>query len=333
MGYKRTPAYNRKLSHLEVLMKEYHDFIGIDIGKFSFFVFQEGGKAPQEYQNNVEGITQFITDYEAILLHALCVLETTGGYELELLYCLCEQNFKTHRADTRKVKNFIRSYGNAAKTDALDAKALAHYGKERADSLELFKPQSEQAIILFQFVQRRKDLKIMLVAEKNRAKSPSTRMIRQSCETVIEMLCKQIEEITTQIKEIIAKDPLLKAKQKLLKSIPGIGDIVSFELLVLLPELGQMSRRKIASLSGLAPKANDSGRFQGYRRTGHGREGIKPILFLAAMAARNSKSVLKDFYEKLIAKGKKKMVALTALMRKIIVIANAKLRDFAAATT
>ena len=202
------------------------------------------------------------------------------------------------------------------------------YGKERANSLALFTPPPPQMVELFHLVQRRNDLTKMLVAEKNRSQSPSSKAIRQSCNIVIRMFEKQIELIKKQIKVIIDSDPTLKAKQKVLKSIPGIGDIISSELLVLLPELGgKLSRKKIASLVGLAPMANDSGKRRGYRKTGHGRSGIKPLLFLAAMATRNSNSSLKDFYEKPIAKGKKKMVALTALMRKIIVIANARLRD------
>ncbi len=120
-------------------------------------------------------------------------------------------------------------------------------------------------------------------------------------------------------------------KLEILKSIPGIGDIVAFEMLILLPELGTLTRRKIAALAGLAPINRDSGKQIGYRRTGFGRAGIKPSLFMAAMAARNSNSYLKIFYQNLIAKSKKKMVALTALMRKILVIANAKLKSLALA--
>lgn len=307
-------------------MIAYHNFIGIDIGKFSFVVASHEAKMTNEYENSVVGITQFLEEYQDRLSNSLCVLETTGGYELELLYSLIASHYAVHRADARKVKHFIRSFGNIAKTDALDAKALALYAKERGSSLKLFQPQSKHAIDLFQLVQRRKDLKQMLVAEKNRLKTPNTQLIRKSYEIVIDTINKQIETVTEQIKQLLALDPILKAKQTLLKTIPGIGEIVAFELLVLLPELGQLSRRKIASLAGVAPKANDSGKFQGYRRTGHGRSGVKPILFMAAMAARNSNSPLKEFYERLTAKGKKKMVALTALMRKILVIANAKLK-------
>lgn len=308
-------------------MTAYHNFIGIDIGKFNFVVALHEIKTIHEYENSAAGISQFIEEHQVHLSDSLCVLEATGGYELKLLYTLVENNYAVHRADARKVKNFIRSFGNKAKTDKLDAKALVNYAKERSAQLELFCPQSKQSIELFQLVQRRGDLKQMLIAEKNRLASPNGNFIRNSCEIMIDILTQQIKEISEQIKQIISLDSLLAAKHALLKTIPGIGDIVAFELLILLPELGQLDRRKIASLVGLAPKANDSGRFQGYRRTGYGRANIKPILFMAAMAARNSRSSLKEFYEKLIAKGKKKKVALTALMRKILVIANAKLKS------
>ncbi len=257
-------------------------------------------------------------------------METTGGYELELIYFLLHNEYKVHRADTRKVKSFIRSFGSSAKTDALDAKALALYGYERGDKLSLFELQSVDAIELFQLVQRRKDLKGSLVAEKNRLKAPTGNLIKNSIAAMINVLTEQLQVITDKIQAMISSNKELNDKCNMLKTIPGIGDIIAFELLILLPELGILCRRTISSLAGLAPRANDSGKFSGYRRTGYGRGGVKPMLFLAAMAARNSKTPLKEFYEKLIAKGKKKMVALTALMRKIIVIANARLKSFAA---
>jgi transposase len=309
------------------MMTIYDNFVGIDIGKFTFVVSIYGAKTTAEYDNSSAGIALFIKDNQAILPNSLCVAETTGGYELELVYSLVASGYKVCRADTRKVKNFIRSYGNSAKTDALDAQALAKYAKERAEQLQLFTLKSQTDIELFQLVQRRNDLKIMLIAEKNRIQGPANNMIRDTIATVISVLAAQIQSITDKINYLIDANPALKKKKTILKSVPGIGDIVAFELIILLPELGKLCRRKIASLAGLAPRANESGTFTGYRRTGHGRNGIKPILFLAAMAARNSKTYLKEFYEKLIAKGKKKMVALTALMRKILVIANAKLKS------
>jgi transposase len=165
------------------------------------------------------------------------------------------KKYVVHRANTRKVKSFICSHGNNAKTDKLDAKALARYGFERYQFLEVYIPPAPNLFDLYQLAGRRRDLKQILVAEKNRLQAT------------------------------------------------------------------------YASLAGVAPRANESGKYKGYRSVAKGRGIIKPILFLAAMSARRSNSDLKIFYETLIAKGKKKMVALTALMRKLIVRANAKLRD------
>jgi transposase len=309
-------------------MTSYQNFFGIDIGKFTFVVSLHGKKTTHDYENTPQGIAQFMKEHQAVLPYSLCVAETTGGYELPLLHSLIERGYAVHRADTRKVKNFIRSFGHAAKTDALDAKALALYAYERWEKLDLFHPLTSQATLLSRLVQRRMDLKHMLVAEKNRLKGPSSEGVQDSIRDVITMLSTHLDTITQQIQEMIKASPLLMDKLKILKTIPGIGDVIASELLVLFPELGTLCRKKIAALAGLAPRCNDSGRFCGYRKTGKGRNGIKPLLFLAAMAARNSNSFLKAFYEKLIAAGKRKMVALTALMRKILVIANAKLKPF-----
>jgi transposase len=312
-------------------MSHYQNFIGIDIGKFNFVATLHGTKKIHEYENTHAGIKDFLKDFKRELPNALLVLETTGGYEMRLLLTLCDKKYKVHRANTRKVKSFIRSYGNTAKTDALDAKALALYGFERQEYLDLFKPLSENSFDLYELVQRRKDLTQMLVAEKNRAKAPKvSHIVKGSYEVMIKALGEQISQITKQIKGLIASDPILLARQNELITIPGIGEITALTLLALMPELGTLTRRQVASLAGLAPRANDSGKFRGYRHTAHGRDLIKPALFLAAMAARSSHSHLKTFYENLIKRGKKKMVALTALMRKIIVIANAKLNPLTA---
>lgn len=307
-------------------MKEYTSFIGIDIGKNAFVVNRHGQKSTQEYVNDPTGFTQFMDDFDIELEGTFCVLETTGGYEMNLLFALHMKHIAVHRANTKNVKHFIRSHGQNAKTDALDAKALSLYGYERHARLALFEPVSERASALYELVQRRQDLRQMLVAEKNRLKAPKVNRAKKSIEMMLKALSKQIELITEEIDELIETDPVLQQKKKILKTIPGIGNLIANELLVLLPELGQLNRREIASLVGLAPIAKDSGKKKGYRQTGHGRAVVKPTLFLAAMAARNSHSPLKDFYEHLIYKGKKKMVALVALMRKIIVIANAKLK-------
>jgi transposase len=310
-------------------MTVYTNFIGLDIGKFNFVVANYGNKATKEYENNLSGINSFLKDYKGILPNSLCVLETTGGYEMRLLLALCNKGIAVHRANTLKIKNFIRSFGNRAKTDALDAQALAFYGYERGDRLTKFVPCSKKALDLYELVQRRQDLKQMLIAEKNRLQAPRADLIKRSCVAMIKIVTEQISSIDAEVNTLIENDNTLKAKKKVLMTIPGIGNIIANELLILMPELGKMNRREVASLAGLAPRANDSGKFVGYRHTAQGRNVVKPILFLAAMAARNSKSQLATFYLNLVARGKKKMVALVALMRKIIVIANARLKALA----
>lgn len=209
-------------------MTIYHNFIGIDIGKFTFVAASHGSKDTKEYSNDSTGIGAFIADYAKP--DSLYILETTGGHEMNLLYTLCAQNFAAVRANTRKVKNFIRSLGNDVKTDALDAKALARYGFERHDMLELFDAPSQKAIELFQLTQRRYDLRQMLVAEKNRSKTPQIEFIITSCETMIESISHEIKEITLSINTLIANDPTYAKKKEILKTVPGIGEIIANDL-------------------------------------------------------------------------------------------------------
>jgi transposase len=308
-------------------MKSYNNFIGIDIGKRNFVAAFYGQKTTKEYDNDAAGIAEFIKEKKEILSSGLCVLEATGGYEMHTLLHLCNEGFAVHRAHGRQVKSFIRSYGNEAKTDAVDARNLARYAQERSESLALFTPPSKQASQLYELAQRRSDLKQMLVAEKNRLQGPRVDCIKKNIEAMIETLKTSIKEISNEMNKLINEDEILKAKQAVLMTVPGIGPIIANDLLILLPELGNLNRREIASLVGVAPIAHDSGQLKGYRHTGHGRGGIKPMLFMAAMAARHSNSSLRTYYESLVGRGKKKMVALTALMRKIIVIANARLKE------
>ena len=309
-------------------MEKYHNFIGIDIGKHNFVVAQHGRKKePENYDNNSVGYAKFIKDYRTALKNGLCILETTGGLELPLLLTLCEKGFSVHRANTRRVKNFIRSLGNAAKTDKLDAKNLAFYGYERGDRLSLFEPPSKNAFELFELSERRNDLRQMLVAEKNRLQAPRTSHTQDSIRNVLTVLEAELAAVTNRINELVNADENLKMRKDVLTQIPGIGEIVGNQLIASIPELGTISNKQAASLVGLAPISNDSGNYSGYRSTRHGREGIKPMLFLAAMAARNSNTSFKTYYEHLINRGKKKMVALVALMRKILVVANSRIRD------
>lgn len=309
-------------------MSNYNTFIGIDIGKAEVVVGLHGSKTTQTFPNSIVGFKAFFKNYRKDLQTSLIVLETTGGYERLFLNALLDKQISVHRANTRHVKHFIRSWGQNGKSDALDAQALALYGFERHKTLTLFQKQDPLTLKLSALAQRRQDLTQMLVQEKNRLKSPQTNsLISESCKEMISALEKQLTSITKEIETIISSVPYYQTKKETLETIPGIGSVISSLLIAQLPELGQLNRRQIASLCGLAPYPCESGQKIGYRKTKGGRQQVRSTLFMAAMAARCSHSPLKAFYEKLIAKGKKKMVALTALMRKVIVIANAKLKE------
>lgn len=309
-------------------MPAYSHFIGIDIGKSEVVVATAAAKSTVTFPNTQNGFRKFLKSYNDLLKDALVILETTGGYERLFLYELTKLKIPVHRANTRHVKAFVRSYGVKGKSDAIDALQLARYGQERCQTLELYQWDSS-AETLRSFAERRLELTQILVAEKNRLQAPATSpLIRESCQKVIEILESAIKEVTQELDAEISKSRELTEKKEVLKTIPGIGETLSTLFVVLLPELGRLNRRQIASLAGVAPHPRESGTKQGYRRTFGGRPQVKQLLFMAAMTAGRSKSKVGEFYQKLVNTGKKKMVALVAVMRKIIVIANARIKDF-----
>lgn len=304
----------------------YQNFIGIDISKDTFAAASHLKKATDVFSNNRAGFESFMEKYKPFLLNALIVLETTGGYELEQIGYLQKANVAVHRANTRKVKNFIKSFGIFGKSDAIDAGYLAQYGVERHAKLELFKENPRK--MLQKLVERREDLKKMLVQEKNRLQSPAQKELSSSFKAIIEAINLQLKSIENDIEKYCIDHPHLQEKRKILETVPGIGKVVSAQLIALLPELGIIDRKKIASLAGLAPHPYESGKKIGYRATRGGRGNVKKVLFMAALTASRSTSALGDFYRRLVDAGKKKMVALVALMRKILVVANARVKEY-----
>ena len=304
----------------------YQNFIGIDISKDTFVAASHLSKVTNSYSNNKEGFEAFIKEYKPFLLNALIVLETTGGYELKQIEYLQEKQFAVHRANTRKVKHFIKSLGRLGKSDGIDAFGLSQYGYERSERLELFVPNPRKK--LEKLVERREDLKKMLVQEKNRLQSPDQTYLNKSFKKIIHVIESELKVIDREIENFFQANNDLQKKREVIETVSGIGKVISAQLVALLPELGKIDRKKIASLAGVAPHPYESGKKIGYRCTRGGRNNVKNILFMAALTACRSNSKLGDFYKKLISAGKKKMVALVALMRKILVIANARVKEY-----
>jgi transposase len=304
----------------------YQNFIGIDISKDTFAAAAHTSKDSHTFSNDQAGFKSFIKAYKPFLSQALIVLETTGGYELQQVRYLQEENLAVHRANTRKVKHFIKSFGILGKSDYIDAQGLAQYGAERHAKLEIFIENPRK--MLQKLVERREDLKKMLVQEKNRLQSPDQKELSKSFKAIISALNSQLKSIENDIEKYCKNHPDLEKKRKVLETVSGIGKTISAQLIALLPELGTIDRKKIASLAGLAPHPYESGKKIGYRSTRGGRDNVKKVLFMAALTASRSKSALGDFYNRLVSAGKKKMVALVALMRKILVVANARMKEY-----
>ncbi len=256
---------------------------------------------------------------------AIC--EATGGYEALLLKGLCDAQIPVHRADAVKVKNYIRSLGILGKTDTIDAHALADYAFERFERLALWQATEEERDKLQTLVLHRMDLVKLKGAENSRLKGPKSLPVKRLLIKHIQFIQRQIKQLDDQINTLIATHQTLKKSIKVITSIPGLGQVSAAGICALMPELGHMTRRQAAALAGLAPHPCESGNFRGKRRIKGGRTEVRRLLFMCALVAMRHHPTLREFYNKLILKGKRPIVALTALMRKLIVIINAKLRD------
>ncbi len=302
--------------------------LGFDVSKDTLTVFEVRSSSPSPkpcvLDNSAAAIRRFLKSPKRV---DLAVCEPTGGHEHVLLVELMAAGIACHRVDALKVKAFIRSFGTLAKTDALDAEALARYGRDRWDRLSLFLPPEADRKMLTDLVARREDLIAMKVAEQNRAKGPAGKVIRASCAAMLQTIIREIEAIEEETKALIDRSPQLRAAFREMQSLPGVGAITATALLAHMPELGTLQRRQAASLAGVAPHANDSGQFRGHRTMRGGRSEVRRLLFLAALAASRAKGPLREMYQRLVQNGKKPIVAIGALMRKIIVILNARLRD------
>ena len=301
-------------------------FVGCDVGKLAIVVFDTGAGQTRTIPNRKADLTRFARSLDDA---CFVVCEATGGYEARLLQAMLAAGRAAHRADARKVKAFIRSFGTLGKTDAIDARALARYGEERHRSLARWQEPDPIRLEIQELVLLRADLVRNRQAQRNRIAAPARHSATAlAClRGLVRALQTQIAAIERHLHALIAQHPQLAADEAVLRGIKGIGPAVAATLLALMPELGSISGKQAASLAGVAPHPRQSGASDGYRPTRGGRAEVRPALFMAALVAARNHQALREVYKRLVANGKKPIVAVTALMRKIVVIANAKLRD------
>ncbi len=298
-------------------------FVGIDVSKIRLDIAVHEPATSWPADNTDRGIADLVQRLKE-LSPTLIVLEATGGYELSLVAELAHARLPVVVANPRRVRAFARSIGQLAKTDKLDARVLAHLAATlRPEPRPLPSDQEEQLTAL---LTRRRQILDMLTVEKNRLHTVRKPM-RGDIEEHITWLTQKLEKLDEEIDRFIQSSSLWKEKDAILQSAPGVGRVTSSTLLGMLPELGTLNRQEIAALVGVAPVNKDSGRRKGKRRIFGGRAAVRRVLYMAALAATKCNPKIRKFYQHLLKQGKEKKVALTACMRKLLVILNAMLHS------
>jgi len=298
---------------------------GIDVSKAHFDACWATHEA--RLSNDTSGWKGLITKLQADAVD-LVVIEATGGYERGLMLALQEAGFTVARVNPRQARDFAKSMGVLAKTDSLDARTLRDFADVLArhkDRAKFITPlMDEQRQLLAELMTRRRQLIDMRVAETQRLEHAHARAAK-SIRSVIRLLDRQIAEIDRDIDEHM--DRHFKPQRKLFDSVKGVGAVTTLTLLSMLPELGRLGRKPIAKLVGIAPLADDSGRRRGPRRIWGGRAEVRAALYMATLSAMRFNPVIAAHYQRLLAAGKPKKVAMVACMRKLLTILNAMFRD------
>lgn len=299
-------------------------FIGVDVSKNSLDIFICPNGLSLKIGNSNRAIIKFIEQLKSYQVKQIAC-EATGGYEKLLIKLLKKHGYNCWVVDPRRIKGFIIAKGSKAKTDKIDAKKIAEFAEQNFQDYQvIIKTQNEEK--LQALVSRKSDLTQYLAAEKTRLKHPSHELSISNIEKFIAILEKEIKKIDDQISKHIAKDETLNQKVNLLESIPGIGKATAGLLVSFVPELGKLANNKIAALIGVCPYDRESGTYKGKSFIRGGRMAPRNALYMCALSTIKHHLPLKVFYDRLIANKKPFKVAIVAVMRKLIIIANAILK-------
>lgn len=298
-------------------------FVGIDVAKAALDVAVRPSGEVWRTENEADAIATLVSRLRT-LAPTLIVLEATGGLEGPVTAALATAGLPVVVVNPRQVRDFARATGRLAKTDRLDATVLAHFA-------EAVRPQPRPlpdaaSRTLAALLARRRQLIAMLTAERNRRLSTPP-ALQDELEAHITWLEQRLGHLDDDIGHRIEQSPVWRAKDHLLRSVKGVGPVVSRTLLTELPELGQLDRKQIAAPVGVAPLARDSGTLRGQRTCWGGRASVRAALYMGALVGTRFNATLQAMYERLLARGKPKKVALVACMHKLLLILNARVRD------
>ena len=298
-------------------------FVGIDVSKDRLDVALRPTGEVFAVERNAAGLAALIEKLQP-LAPALVALEATGGFETVAAAALAAAGLPLVVVNPAQVRAFAKAIGRHAKTDAIDAAVIAHFADATRPAP---RPLPDAATrLLADLVARRRQIIEMIGAERQREKR-APRRLQKSIARLLKALERELSSVDADIDDAVRGSAVWRETEDLLASVPGIGPTIARTLIAELPELGRLDRKKIAALAGLAPFTRQSGQWRGKSFIGGGRSGVRAALFMGAMVARRHNPVLRAFFERLVAAGKPKMVALIAVARKLLTILNAILRD------
>ena len=300
-------------------MEQKQTYVGIDVAKARVDVAVRSTGQRWVVSYDETGVGELVSHMDD-LDPALVLLEASGGLELPLVAALAAAALPVVVVNPRQVRDFARATGTLAKTDALDAAVLAHFAEAVRPSVRPLRDAETQ--VLNSLTARRHQVMTMLVSEKNRL-GTAISAVRPRIEAHIAWLEQELDDLDEGRRHTLRQSPVWREKDDLL---PGVGEQLSLTLLAHLPELGTLDRRQIASLVGVAPFNRDSGTLRGKRTVWGGRARVRAVLYMGVLSATRYNPVIRDFYQRLLATGKPKKVALVACMRKLVVILNSMLR-------
>ena len=297
--------------------------VGIDVSKDRLDVALRPSGEAFDVPRNAAGLDALAERLQP-LAPSIVALEATGGFEQVAAAALAAAGLPVVVVNPAQVRAFAQALGQRAKSDPIDAAIIAHFAE--ATRPEVRPLPDEATRLLGDLVTRRRQIITMIGAEKQREKR-ATRRTGKSIARLVKALEKELASVDTDIDDAVRGSPVWRQKEDLLASVPGVGPVIARTLIAELPELGRLDRRQVAALAGLAPFTRQSGQWRGKSFIGGGRTSVRTALFMGAMVAKRHNPVLKAFFDRLVAAGKPKMVALVAVARKLLTILNAIIRD------
>jgi transposase len=299
-------------------------FVGIDVSKERLDVAVRPTGEEQQERNDAKGV-QWLVEWLLSLKPTLVVVEATGGLEAPVVAALAIAEIPIVVVNAKQVRDFARATGKLAKTDVIDARVLAHFAdavRPQVRPLADEKTRELQALLA-----RRQQIVEMLTAETNRMHACRAERLRKQIYEHVKWLRKQLKDIDRDLDASVKSSPAWRESEDLLRSVKGVGPVLTRTLLACLPELGTLDRKKVAALVGVAPFNRDSGKLKGKRTTWGGRATVRAALYMGALVATRFNPRIRAFYVRLLSAGKAKKVALVACMRKLLIILNAMMRD------